>query len=245
MPGDSQVLPFRICPACHSTRAQAFYSVATVPAHSVLLMNSEAEAIGYPTGDIDLCHCSQCDFIFNGQFDQKLNDYSASYEETQHFSATFSRFASDLCRRLVSEFGVQHKQVVEIGCGKGEFLAELCTLGQNRGIGIDPACAPDRLSPTAREKIEFRPALFDAQIRRLEADVVCCRHTLEHIPDVSAFLKRLRAAIDPERTRLVFFEVPAAEIILREQRFWDIYYEHCSYFTASSLRKLFVECGSC
>ena len=41
----------------------------------------------------------------------------------------------------------------------------------------------------------------------------------------------------------MFFEVPATEIILREQRFWDIYYEHCSYFSPHSLDRLFRAAG--
>jgi hypothetical protein len=37
--------------------------------------------------------------------------------------------------------------------------------------------------------------------------------------------------------------VPNAAYILREQAFWDIYYEHCSYFSPGSLARLFRRCG--
>jgi hypothetical protein len=40
----------------------------------------------------------------------------------------------------------------------------------------------------------------------------------------------------------VFFEVPDATRILRELAFWDIYYEHCSYFSPGSLARLFRSC---
>jgi hypothetical protein len=42
---------------------------------------------------------------------------------------------------------------------------------------------------------------------------------------------------------VVFFQVPDVVRILREQAFWDIYYEHCSYFSAGSLARLFRRCG--
>src|SRR5690606_5558175 len=42
---------------------------------------------------------------------------------------------------------------------------------------------------------------------------------------------------------LVLFEVPDVGRILRERAFWDIYYEHCSYFTAGSLAGLFRRVG--
>jgi hypothetical protein len=37
----------------------------------------------------------------------------------------------------------------------------------------------------------------------------------------------------------VLFELPDVARVLREVAFWDVYYEHCSYFTAGSLARLF------
>ena len=37
----------------------------------------------------------------------------------------------------------------------------------------------------------------------------------------------------------MFFEVPDVGRVLREQAFWDIYYEHCSYFSPGSLARVF------
>jgi hypothetical protein len=37
--------------------------------------------------------------------------------------------------------------------------------------------------------------------------------------------------------------VPDVRRILREAAFWDIYYEHCSYFSLGSLARLFRRCG--
>jgi hypothetical protein len=41
---------------------------------------------------------------------------------------------------------------------------------------------------------------------------------------------------------IVFFEVPDVTRVLRELAFWDIYYEHCSYFSLGSLARLFRSC---
>ena len=41
----------------------------------------------------------------------------------------------------------------------------------------------------------------------------------------------------------VFFELPDTERVLVEAAFWDIYYEHCSYFTLGSLARLFRRTG--
>jgi hypothetical protein len=42
---------------------------------------------------------------------------------------------------------------------------------------------------------------------------------------------------------LLFFELPDALRVLREAAFWDIYYEHCSYFTPGALARLFRRTG--
>jgi hypothetical protein len=42
---------------------------------------------------------------------------------------------------------------------------------------------------------------------------------------------------------IVFFEIPDADRILDEGAFWDVYYEHCTYFTLPSLSNLFRSRG--
>ena len=41
----------------------------------------------------------------------------------------------------------------------------------------------------------------------------------------------------------MLFELPDVLRVLRECAFWDIYYEHCSYFTPGSLARLFRSTG--
>jgi hypothetical protein len=40
-----------------------------------------------------------------------------------------------------------------------------------------------------------------------------------------------------------FFRYPNARYVLGETAFWDIYYEHCSYFSPGSLSRLFQSAG--
>jgi hypothetical protein len=42
-----------------------------------------------------------------------------------------------------------------------------------------------------------------------------------------------------EPGKIALFELPDSLRVLREAAFWDIYYEHCSYFTIGSLARLF------
>lgn len=231
------------CPNCGQAGLSSFYEVKNVPVHSCLLMPSRKEASEYPTGDVKLGFCQACGFISNVSFDPGVHEYSQRYEETQGFSPTFNAFARSLAQRLVDKYDLHGKDILEIGCGKGEFLALMCELGKNRGIGIDPAYVPQRLSSEAAHRITFFQDFYSQKYAHLAADVIVCRHTLEHIAPTGEFLRTLRQTIGDRTETLVFFELPDTMRILKEGAFWDIYYEHCSYFTAGSLARLFRAAG--
>jgi len=231
------------CPGCGESDQRPFYSVENIPCHSVLLMETQQQAESYPRADLQLSFCGNCGFIWNTIFDPSRNDYSVSYEETQHFSARFNSFAHELVTELIERHGIRQKHVLEIGCGKGEFLGLLCELGDNTGTGIDPGCRPERFPPAWQSRIQIIQDLYSEHYTHLKADVICCRHTLEHIGPVSEFLTTVRKSIGDRHDTLLFFEVPDIRIVLDQSRFWDIYYEHCSYFSLGSLARLFRRCS--
>jgi SAM-dependent methyltransferase len=231
------------CPNCGSSRFSIFHQVRNVPVHSCLLLDSQAEAHAFPRGEIRLAFCESCDFIFNAAYDPTMRHYSSGYEEQQSFSPRFNAFARELASDLIDRYQLKGKRILEIGCGKGDFLALLCELGGNEGIGIDPTCDPQRIAGSAKGSLKFIQDYYSEEYASLEADLVCCRHTLEHIPDTREFLRMVRRAIGDRPKTLVFFEVPDVGRVLREIAFWDIYYEHTSYFTLASLARLFESCG--
>jgi hypothetical protein len=53
----------------------------------------------------------------------------------------------------------------------------------------------------------------------------------------------VRRAIGDSFDTTVFFQVPDMSRVLKDVAFWDVYHEHCSYFTAGALRNLFVTSG--
>lgn len=206
-------------------------------------MASHDEATGYPTADLELAVCPACGFITNPIYNPAWRDYGVRYEETQGYSKHFSEFLEDLADRMIARYGLRGKTVLEIGCGKGEFLALLCRKGDNRGIAIDPACIPQRIDASIADRITVIQDYYGPKYAHLQADVIICRHTLEHIPKAGEFLRLIRQAVGSRRDVLVFFEVPETLRLLREGAFWDVYYEHCSYFTPGSLGRLFRSQG--
>jgi hypothetical protein len=244
------------CPACGSMGLQAFHDELGIPTNSCLLLPSLAEAKGFPTGNLRLALCPHCGFITNVAFDAGQAEYSSRYEETQGFSPRFVAFARDLAKRWVETYDLAGKTVLEIGCGKGEFLVMMIEAGAGAGVGIDPGVHPERYegdgdgsvaidasAVAAAKKVRWIADFYSEAYTDIAADAVVCRHTLEHIQPVGDFMRMVRRSIGDRLDTVVLFELPDVERVLREVAFWDVYYEHTSYFSLGSLARLFRATG--
>jgi SAM-dependent methyltransferase len=231
------------CPSCGARGLDLFYEQEDIPVHSCRLVATADEALTFPRGWLTLGFCGSCGFITNTAYDGALQDYSVAYEETQGFSPRFQSFAHELAARWVDEFDLRDKRIVEIGCGKGEFLAAMCELGDNSGVGIDPSYVEERLADAQTRRLTFLRELFSEKHVDLPADAIVCRHTLEHIQPVLEFMHLVRRLAERSPGVVVLFELPDVVRVLRDAAFWDIYYEHCSYFSCGSLARLFRRAG--
>lgn len=231
------------CPACGSERLEEFYRLENIPVQSCVLLDTHEEARAFPQAPLLLKACDACGFVFNALFDADLIDYASTTEESQHFSTTFNRFAEQLITEIATRYDLKDRRTLEIGCGKGDFLQALVRGTGTRGLGIDPGFRPERLQHANGNRLAFRRECFDPASIEVAPDFVVCRHTLEHIEDVGKFISDVIEVIDGRFDVGVFFETPDAERVLREGAFWDIYYEHCSYFTMGSHARLFRRGG--
>ena len=231
------------CPACGENELRIFFGEDSVPQNSCLLMDDPGDAANFPRGKLDIAFCNACGFVTNTSFQPGSAEYSQRYEETQGYSGHFMTFAKELAERWVRDYDLENRTVLEIGCGKGEFLVEMAKAGAGHCIGIDPGVHPERLDDPEAADIEWIVDFYDERYTHIDADVVICRHTLEHIPNVAEFMSTIRRSIGDRPDTVVLFELPDVSRVLSEVAFWDIYYEHCSYFSLGSLARLFRKTG--
>lgn len=231
------------CPVCKSIRLKNFLHRHLVAVHQHLLVKDRESARTLLEGELDLAVCEECGFVFNCAFDPSKLKYGEAYDNTQDCSPSFKTHLSCLVHRLIYECGIQSSRIVEIGCGKGRFLQALVEHPEtnNHGYGFDPSyIGPLSLCDG---KLLFEQRFYDESCADIVADVVICRHVIEHIPNPVDFLQTIRKALRNSPKARVFFETPCLEWILRNQVVWDFFYEHCSYFTASSLTTAFEQAG--
>lgn len=230
------------CPVCHSHSVSLFLSRKLVPVHQNLVAKDRQSSLEIARGDLDLYGCGDCGFVFNQAFDLSKLSYGEVYDNTQTHSPSFERYVGELVRYLVSEKGVQNCTIVEVGCGKGLFVRKLVEADAgNIGYGFDPSYVGEDTDLDGR--LNFEKRYYGADCSHLQADVVVCRHVIEHVPEPLKLLSAIRTALANSPKARVFFETPCVEWILKHQVFWDFFYEHCSYFTASSLTTAFESSG--
>jgi SAM-dependent methyltransferase len=231
------------CPVCASDNLRRILELKGVPVFCNVQSETKEEALSQPVGDIHLEHCGECDHVFNSAFDATLLSYSESYENSLHFSETFSRFAEKTAGQLVKRFSLFNKRVIDIGCGKGDFLSIICELGGNEGFGFDKSFEEGRAKIPSLGSVRYFKDFYSHQYSHINPDLVTCRHVLEHVAQPTDFLDEVLKSITLNASCDLYFEVPNALFTLRDMGIWDLIYEHCHYFSPLSLRFLFVQKG--
>jgi hypothetical protein len=92
-------------------------------------------------------------------------------------------------------------------------------------------------------QVTFVRDLYSEEYIDRPADLICCRHVLEHLPDPRQLLLSLRRMLNNRSGTVVYFEVPNAESVLGGATMWDVNYPHCLYFSRPALARLFREAG--
>ena len=226
------------CPVCSTPAPAPFFELAGVPVYCNVLWPTRDDALAAPRADIRLALCGTCGLIWNTSFDSTAVDYGAEYENSLHYSPVFQEHVRELAERLVSEHGLDGAHVIDIGCGKGDFLALVCEGGRNRGTGFDPSYEGGY---DDAPWLSFRRDVYRADASAPRGDLVTARHVLEHVTEPARFAELSRAAVAEGGT--VYLEVPSGEYMLRTGAVWDVIYEHCTYFTAPALTRLLHDAG--
>lgn len=193
------------------------------------------EAVNSPTGQFELSVCTCCGFAFNSLFDSSLLTYDKNYDNSVP-SAIFTEYYREIASFLYNKYSLENGFVIDIGCGKGQFLKILCEMYPGvRGLGVDPSF---EFSDNIPGNLVFIQDVFKEEHITQKPSLLICRHTLEHIEQPVSFLESIRRASSKYENVPFFIEVPDLEWIIENNAFWDFCYEHCNYFTSESFTNM-------
>ena len=162
--------------------------------------------------------------------------YDQAYNNDQTGSPRFRTHVAEMVERIlarVSPDGVTH--LAEVGCGQGALLAEFARRRAFASLtGFDPAWRGNdgvELQGVTIHRRYFGPDALDL----VPHGPLCVvsRHTIEHVPDRLSFLCAIRATMKPGDGAHLFLETPDIEWIVENFQPQDLFYEHCSIFSAT------------
>ena len=165
-------------------------------------------------------------FLENDAFNSSLIDYSEDYENSQAHSTTFREHMLSVLSMLKAILP-RDSAIVEVGCGKGDFVEMIEVDGYFEIKGYDASYDGNKKS------IEKR---YLNSSDRINADLVVLRHVLEHVPNPYDFLSMLKTVFGKVK---IYIEVPNYDWIVANKTFFDITYEHVNYFSQHALKFLF------
>lgn len=181
--------------------------------------------------DLELFECEACGLL---QLSGAPVPYYREVIRATTYSPEMRAFREAQFADWAQRYGLAGRRVLEIGCGRGEYLmllkkAGLDARGLEAGTASLRACRAAGLQVTrgylTRRSVMLPGAPFDA---------FASFNFLEHWPDPVGSLRALMRNLADGAVGLV--EVPNVDMILRQGLFAEFIADHLLYFTEDTLR---------
>ena len=227
------------CCACGQATLVPFADLGEIPVLCGVHWPDADAAAASPVGHMSMAYCPSCAYVRNIAFDPQAMVYDTTMDTNLHHSPAFQAFSAELVEHLGQRYRLRGARILDIGCGQGEFLRELCHSTGSTGVGYDAMYAgPEGADPSGAE---FHNGFAPRGAGLPEYDLVTSRHWFEHIEDPYEFLVDLREQA-AGRPVSGYIEVPDAVYDLSTAG-WEVIYPHISYFDANSLAQIVSRAG--
>jgi len=199
-----------LCDACAEEELADFADLGDVPAQVGVHWDSHGDAVASPTGRLTLASCPGCGYVRNVAYDPSLVTYDTTVDTTLYHSVAFQQFSVDLVHNLNERYDLSGRLVLDIGCGQGEFLRELCKVSGANGVGYDARYAGE---PGNNGATTFHSSLAPRRTGLPKFDFFLSRHWFEQVNDPYDFLVDLR---EQARGREVFGYLEISDAVAKD-----------------------------
>jgi len=191
----------------------------------------DASSVATETGiDLGVRQCTGCGLV---QLENDPVPYHKKVVRAAAFSEEMGAFRFEQFERFARRFSLHGKKIIEIGCGRGEYLSIL------RGCGLDAhgleesaesvACCLDLGLKAFQGYFES----CDDRHEQCPFDAFCIFNFIEHLPDPNSTLGAIIGNLKEGGVGIV--EAPNFDMILRNEFFSEFIPDHLFYFTKETL----------
>lgn len=181
--------------------------------------------------DLQIFECRFCGVI---QLKNKPVDYYRSVIRSIEFSKEMITFRKQYFAQFVNRFSLKRKKIIEIGCGRGEFLSILKETGVFAyGIEYDKNFVNECCEKGLRVSKDFIEN-SNHILKSAPFDGFVMFNYLEHLPDPCGSLRGIYNNLKEDAVGIV--EVPNFDLVLRKKLLSEFMLDHLFYFTKDSLK---------
>lgn len=183
--------------------------------------------------DLDIRQCKGCGTV------QLTNDpvpYHREVIRASAFSSEMRAFRANQFRDFVARHSLEGKKIIEVGCGRGEFMKIMNECGANAyGLEYSEQSVRSCIGDGLRTFKGYVDAA-DWKAPGAPYDAFYVLNFLEHMPDPNSVLTGICNNLREDAVGLV--EVPNFDMILRTKLFSEFISDHLFYFTRDTLNSL-------
>jgi len=180
--------------------------------------------------DLEVCRCSLCDLV---QLSNEPVPYHKEVIRASAFSDEMEQFRVQQFADFVDKYDLKDKKVLEVGCGKGEFLQLMQDTGTD-AYGIEYAQDSVNYCLDAGLQVEKDYILYaHHEVKEAPFDCFFILNFFEHLPDLNSTLQALYLNLKDDGIGLI--EVPNFDMIIKENLFSEFINDHLYYFTSDTL----------
>jgi 2-polyprenyl-3-methyl-5-hydroxy-6-metoxy-1,4-benzoquinol methylase len=180
--------------------------------------------------DLEVFQCSGCGLV------QLSNDPVPYYREVIRATAVskeMTEFRKRQFSRFVREYSLEGKKILEIGCGRGEYLSLMKDAGTD-AYGIEQSL--DSVQYCRENELSVSQGFIESPQDRVPGapfHAFFILNYLEHLPDPNATFRGLYHNLAESAVGIV--EVPNFDMILQRKLFSEFIGDHLFYFTRDTL----------
>ncbi|MDR1871597.1 MAG: methyltransferase domain-containing protein [Deltaproteobacteria bacterium] len=222
------------CPLCgEEVKNNSIFEINNIPTTQNIFYNTSEEAKNCLKGDINLVLCDNCSLVFNSRFEPDTTNYSESYSVDFTYSPYYVSYINNQIEHLIkSNVYNDNSTIIDVGCGKGFYINTLAEKLKGCSLyGFDTSYEGVLNIPD--KNIRFVKSYYPSNDIEIKPDTIINRQVFEHITDPISFLKSFRNSLD--LNSYLYIEVPDFDWIVNNNSIFDIYYEHCAYWSKFSL----------
>lgn len=231
------------CRFCNHALSYVFTDLGSSPLANSYLNSEQLNAME-PFYPLCVYVCEKC-FLVQLPEHQSGEAIFTDYAYFSSFSESWLRHAREYTRMMIERFKLNSGQlVVEIASNDGYLLKNFIEY-KIPVLGVEPAnnvaqVANEAGIPTIVKFFGTQTAMELSEAGK-HADLIIGNNVLAHVPALNDFIKGIKILL--KKGGVVTMEFPHLMRLIDENQFDTIYHEHFSYFSLTTVEKVFSAHG--